>query len=150
MDEFLESLGYLQPTAEDRAKAKNPGDVPNEQKEESSIHKLIVTVDPLAAAKVSGKPGVTVFRSMTDVEKSLGKGIAKQIARQIDFANQELAHVAWGSSGPPFGTLQYETKEGKKIVFFVEEPKVEVRGQAYRLGNDFFAVPKKTSVQFGK
>lgn len=146
----LESIGYLQPIAEDQVKSKIPDDVPNEHKEESSIRKLTVTVDSLTAAKMSGKPGVTVFGSMKDVEKSLGREIARQIDGQIDFAKQELVHVAWGSSGPPFGTLKYETKEGKKAVFFVEEPKAAIRGQAYRLGNDFFAVPKKTSVQFGR
>jgi len=125
----------------------------DEPKHDAAIRQLLVTVDPLAAAKTSAKPGVAVCRSMEDVEQSLGKGIAKQIAGKVDFAKEDLVHVAWGSSGPPFGTLRHETrpgKEGKSIVFFVEDPKVAIRGQAYRLGNDFFAVPKKTNVQFGK
>jgi hypothetical protein len=124
-----------------------------EGKHDTTISQLTVTVDPLTAAKLSGKPGVAVFRWMEDVEKSLGKAVAKQIAGKVDFAKQDLVHVAWGSSGPPFGTLRHETrpgKEGEKTVFFVEDPKVAIRGQAYRLGNDFFAVPKKTNVQFGK
>jgi hypothetical protein len=60
-----------------------------------------------------------------------------------------LVHVAWGSSGPPFGDLRYETKDGKIITFFVKEPRAAIRGQAYRLGNDFFAGPKKADVKFG-
>jgi hypothetical protein len=85
--------------------------------------------------------------------RSLGEDIAKQIIGKVGFAKEALVHVSWGSSGPPFGELAHEIKDGKggkTITFFVLEPKVNQRGMAYRLGNDFFAVPKNSSVQFGK
>jgi hypothetical protein len=116
------------------------------------IRKLAVKVDPIVASQWSAKPGVTVASDQKELTKSFGEAVAKQIVGQIDFAKEKPVRAAWGSSGPPFGTLQYEIKEGKEgqaITFFVKEPKVTVRGQAYRLGNDFFVVPKKSQVSFG-
>jgi len=43
---------------------------------------------------------------------------------------------------------ELEEKEGKLITFYIKEPRTNVRGQAFRLGNDFFAVPKKSKVAF--
>jgi hypothetical protein len=122
-------------------------------KKQEPIRKLTVEVDPIAGSQWSAKPGVQVASDEEETTKLLGKAIAKQIAGKIDFAKEKLVHVAWGSSGPPFGTLQYgikEDKEGKAITFYIQEPKVAVRGQAFRIGNDFFAVPKKSQVEFGK
>jgi type 1 glutamine amidotransferase len=116
------------------------------------VRQLAVKVDPIAASQWSAKPGVKVVSDQKGLVKSFGEVIAKQIAGQIDFAKEDLVHVSWGSSGPPFGTLRSEIKEGKGgrgITFYVEEPKVAVRGQAFRLGNDFFAVPKESQVRFG-
>jgi len=38
----------------------------------------------------------------------------------------------------------------KLITFYIKEPRADVRGQAFRLGNDFFTVPKNSKVTFGK
>ena len=83
------------------------------------------------------------------MKESFGEDIAKQVAGKVAFAKEDLVHVSWGSSGPPFGDLRYEVQDGKIIIFYVKEPKAEIRGQAFRLGNDFFAVPKKATVTFG-
>jgi hypothetical protein len=120
-------------------------------KKQEPIRKLTVEVDPIEGSQWSAKPGVRVASDEQELTKLLGKAIAKQIAGKIDFAKDKLVHVAWGSSGPPFGTLQYEIKadkEGDTITFYIQEPKVNMRGQAYRLGNDFFGVPKKSQVSF--
>jgi hypothetical protein len=116
------------------------------------IRKLTVNVDSTATLQWPAKPAVRMASDEKELTRLFGKAAAKQIAGQIDFAKEKLVHVVWGSSGPPFGTLQHEIKEGKEgkaITFFVKEPNVAVRGQAYRFGNDFFAVPKKSQVSFG-
>jgi len=113
------------------------------------VRKIAVNVDPLAAAKLSGQPGVTVVSDEERMKESFGEAIAKQIVGKVDFAKEDLVYVSWGSSGPPFGDLRFEAKDGKILTFFVKEPKAAIRGQAYRLGNDFFAVPKNAKVKFG-
>ena len=120
-------------------------------KKKEPIRKLTVGVDPIVASEWSAKPGVRVLSNQKEIVKWLGKAIAKQVEGRIDFAKENLVHVAWGSSGPPFGKLQYQIKDEKKervITFYVQEPKATVRGEAFRLGNDFFAVPKKVQVRF--
>lgn len=117
------------------------------------VRKIAVAVDPLAAANLQGKPGVTVVNDEKGVKESFGESIAKQIAGKVDFTKEDLVHVSWGSSGPPFAELRHEVKDekdGQTITFFLQQPKTLVQGQAYRLGNDFFAVPKGTKVTFGK
>ena len=118
-------------------------------KKPAPVRELAVTVDPVAVAKLQGTPGVTVVNDEKQMKESFGEAIAKQIVGNVDFAKENLVHVAWGSSGPPFGDLRYDGKDEKIITFFVKEPKAAIRGQAYRLGNDFFAVPKKAKVKFG-
>jgi hypothetical protein len=122
------------------------------RKKDEPIRKLTVEVDPIEGSQWSAKPGVRVANDEKELTKLLGKAIAKQVAGKIDFAKEKLVHVAWGSSGPPFGTLQHEIKtdkEGDTITFYIQEPKVAVRGQAFRIGNDFFAVPKEWKAAFG-
>ena len=134
---------------------KDSGDEPPPSaasKKAEPIRKLAVNVDPMVASQWSAKPGVTLVSDQKELAKAFGEAVAKQIAGQVDFAKEKLVHVAWGSSGPPFGRLQHEIKEGEEgeaITFFVKQPKGSVRGQAYRLGNDFFVVPKKSQVSFG-
>jgi len=128
------------------ASAKEPAKKPE------SVRKIAVAVDPLAAANLQRKPGVTVASAEKEMKKAFGEEIAKQITGNVDFAKEDVVHVAWGSSGPPFGKLARETKDGKDgkiITFFVKVPKTVVQGQAYRLGNDFFAAPKTAKVKFG-
>ena len=120
---------------------------------DEAIRKLTVEVDPIAGSQWSANPGTRVINCQKEMTELLGKAIAKQIDGQIDFAKKNLVHVSWGSSGPPFGTLQYEikeAKEGKLITFYIKEPRADVRGQAFRLGNDFFTVQKNSKVTFGK
>jgi len=78
---------------------------------------------------------------------------APQLAKQVDFAKEQILFVRWSSSGPPFGTLRYDVKaEGKTHVveFHIQEPKAKVRGEALRIGADYFAVPKGINGRFRK
>jgi hypothetical protein len=120
--------------------------------DEKAVRKLTVEVDPIAGSQWSANPGARAMGDQKEAAKLLGQSIAKQVVGKIDFAKEDLVHVAWGGSGPPFGTLQYEIKDGKDgktITFYIKEPKAAIRGQAFRIGNDFFAVPKKSKVVFG-
>ncbi len=103
--------------------------------------------------KLQGKLGVTVVNDEKQMKETFGEDIAKQITGKIDFATEDLVHVGWESFGPPFGDLLFEANNGKNITFYIKEPKVEMRGAAYRgaayrLGNAFFAVPKKAEIKF--
>ena len=85
-----------------------------------------MVVDPVTGSQWSAKPGVRVASDEKEMTALLGEPIAKQVKGKIDFAKEDLAHVSWGSSGPPFGNLQYEIKEGKDgttINFFVKKPR---------------------------
>jgi hypothetical protein len=129
-----------------------PPSVATSAEDDKTVRKLTVEVDPIASSQWSAKPGARAMSDQKEVTKLLGQSIAKQLAGKIDFSKEDLVHVAWGSSGPPFGTLEYEIKDGKDgktITFSIKEPKVPMRGMAFRLGNDFFAVPKKSKVVFG-
>lgn len=151
MDEFLVSIGYLEGKATSTTETA-AADSTAPAKKTEPIRKLTVEVDPILGSKWSAKPGVRIASDEKELSKLFGEDTAKQIAGKIDFAKEDLVHVAWGSAGPPFGTLRHETKdgkEGKAITFFVRQPKTLVQGQAFRMGNDFFAVPKKANVQFG-
>ena len=46
------------------------------------------------------------------VENFVGS-IAKQMTGKVDLAKEDLIHVSWGSSGPPFRDLPNESKDGK-------------------------------------
>lgn len=83
-------------------------------KKKEPIRRLTVEVDPIVASQWSANPGARVLSNQKEMVKSLGKAIAKQVADQVDFAKENLVHVAWGSSGPPFDTLQYEIKDERK------------------------------------
>jgi len=106
----------------------------------------VKTSEPLTSA---GKPGVTQFGSQDDVDKAFGKGKVT-LERPIDFAKEELVFVRWGTSGPPFGDLKFKSSPKEGISFYVQEPNVQVRGQAYKLGADWFTVPKGTKVSLVK
>ena len=132
-------------------KTQPPAPAAVSDKKDEAIRKLTVEVDPVTGSQWSAKPGVRVASDEKEMTALLGEAIAKQVKGKIDFAKEDLAHVGWGTSGPPFGELQYEIQNGKDgttITFYIKEPKVEMRGMAFRLGNDFFVVPKKATVKF--
>jgi len=107
---------------------------------------------------LSAKPGVVTIGSQQEANDKLGQEVAKQVVKQIDFSKEILVRATWHSSGPPFGTLQYEVKADNNqpptITFYVQEPKFPpgkpaVRGMTLRLGDDYFAVPKEAKVLWG-
>jgi hypothetical protein len=143
------NTGETSSNVEDKAQPSAPAAVSD--KKDEAVRKLTVVVDPVTGSQWSAKPGVRVASDEKEVTALLGEAIAKQVKGKIDFAKEDLAHVGWGTSGPPFGELQYEIQDGKDgttITFYIKEPKVEMRGMAFRLGNDFFVVPKKATVKF--
>ena len=102
---------------------------------------------------VGGGKAVTTIKSKDELEKIAGKKAAQELAGQVDFQKQEIVFVSWTTSGPPFGKLEFEVigKDKDRVVeFYIREPNVKVRGQAARIGADFFAVPKETKVRLGK
>jgi len=128
------------------------------QEETTIVRKLTVKLPPGVHPDLSGKPGVVVIGSQQEANDKLGPEVAKQLVTQIDFSKEILVRATWHSSGPPFGTLQYELKTDKNqpptITFYVQEPKFPpgkpaVRGMAMRLGDDYFAVPKDAKVLWG-
>ncbi len=119
--------------------------------EKSAVQKVSVEVDAMAAAKLTGKTGVTEYATEKEASAALGEKIARQLTGKVDYMRDKLVFISWGTSGPPFGMLKSEIKgeAGKQeIIFFVEEPVVAARGQAYRLGTDFYSIPKDAKVGF--
>lgn len=99
-----------------------------------------------------GARDVKTYGSLDEATKALGEDVTKQFAGQIDFAKEQLVRVRWDTSGPPFGTLEHRVskdKDGPQVVFHVKEPNVQVRGQALKIGEDYFAVTAKIKVSLG-
>lgn len=105
-----------------------------------------ITLKATARDMLDHAPGITTFASAEELAKKNPK-LLEKFDHEIDFAKEDLILVQWGSSGPPFGKLTYKT-EKTSIIFAVEEPKVQIRGQAYKLGADWFTVVKGTKIVF--
>jgi len=103
-----------------------------------------IALKVVASDSVASEPGVHTFASAEELAKKNPK-LLQQFDRAIDFKTEDLVLVQWGSSGPPFGKLAFKTDKSS-IIFAVEEPKVENRGQAYKLGADWFTVAKGTKI----
>jgi hypothetical protein len=114
-------------------------------KPDLTVRKLTVKADPKGLP--SGGTSVTVFTSQKEAAKVVGEGVAKQLADQVDFTKEQVAHVQWTTGGPPFGVLQHEVKktgDAQEVVFYIQGPPAgAARGRALRLGNDYFAIPPK-------
>lgn len=107
-----------------------------------------IALKAVASDSTDHEPGINTFASAEELEKKFPK-LLQQFNREIDFKSEDLILVQWGSSGPPFGKLTYKTdKTG--ITFAVEEPKADIRGQAYKLGSDWFTVAKGTKIVLAK
>ncbi len=102
----------------------------------------------VASDLIGSEPGVHTFASAEELEKKNPK-LLPQFDRAIDFKSEDLVLVQWGSSGPPYGKLTYKTDK-TSITFAVEEPKAEIRGQACKLGADWFTVAKGTKIVMTK
>src|SRR5262249_43050285 len=102
---------------------------------------------------LGGGRKILALDSLQELEKLVGAKAAPQLAKQVDFAKEHILFVSWSTSGPPFGTLKFEVKAGDKthaVEFYIQEPKAKVRGEALRIGADYFAVPKGVNGRFRK
>jgi len=107
-----------------------------------------ITLKAVVGDSVDSEPGIYTYASVEELAKKNPK-LLQQFDRAIDFKAEDLILVQWGTSGPPFGKLTYKTDK-TSIIFAVEEPKVEVRGQAYKFGADWFTVAKGTKIVMAK
>lgn len=101
--------------------------------------------------ELGGKDKLTAFKTEAELEKAVGKKLAAELARQVKFADEQVVVVSYFTSGPPFGELKHEVKgKGKKaaVEFYCKEPAVAQRGEAAKIGLDFFAVPKGVAVKY--
>jgi biotin carboxylase len=122
------------------------------QDKETKVEVKPLTVKNLPIT-VGGGSAVTVIKSTQELQKVAGKKAAEELASQVDFQKQDIVFVSWTTAGPPFGKLEFEViGKGKELAveFYIREPKVNARGQAARIGADFFAVPKETKARMGK
>jgi hypothetical protein len=107
-----------------------------------------ISLKAIASDSTESEPGINTFRSPEELEKKFPK-LLQQFNRAIDFKSEDLILVQWGSSGPPFGKLTYKSDK-TSIIFTVLEPKAEIRGQAYKLGSDWYTVTKGTKIVMEK
>jgi len=107
--------------------------------------KVTVTGIPPGA----GQPGVQQFGSADEVQKAFAN-TKITLPDGIDFAKYDVVFVGWGTSGPPFGQLKFKSNVKTGVTFYVQEPAAQIRGQAYKLGADWFLVPKGTKTAFEK
>ena len=107
---------------------------------------------PASENSLFGRSSATVMRNAEDLEKQVGAA-AKALAKQVDFAKEQIVVVSWTGSGAAKLLFDRVTSKGKTVVeFYVDEPPPDGAPQTLvgRLGLDFFAVPADTSVRFGK
>jgi hypothetical protein len=104
---------------------------------------LKATFEP-ALGFLDGK-GVRTFASLAEINKDFA-GHQVKLDRDVDFTKESVILIQWGTSGPPFGKLAHRVTEKKEIEFYVDEPKVEIRGQAFKQGLNWYTVPKGTKV----
>lgn len=110
-----------------------------------------IQLDPIVSFDVGGQSKATKLADAAAVEKLVGKKAAKAIADMVDFDKETVVLVSWTTSGPPDGKLQHEIKgvgKERKVIFFVQGPGGNIRGQRARIGADLFVVTKNVPVEF--
>jgi len=100
--------------------------------------------------QLGGKNKVMVAKTAAELDKLLGKVLATELGKQVKFATEQVVIVSYQTSGPTFGILKHEVKgkDKKTVEFYVQEPKGVPRGQALKLGLEYFAVTKGTPVKY--
>ena len=99
----------------------------DEAKDDQVVRKLAVKIGLPELGKLSTTRGVTIFHSSEEAGKSLGEGIAKQIAGQMDFAKEDLVLIAWVKAGPP------KAKDEKRELLANHETLAVFDGVEYQL-----------------
>ena len=90
-------------------------------------------------------------KTAAELEKLVGKDPAREMGKQVKFATEQVVIVSYSTGGPPFGMLKHEIKgkDRKSVEFYVQEPKgLGKRGQALKVGLEYFAVTRGTPVKF--
>jgi RNA polymerase sigma factor (sigma-70 family) len=122
-----------------------------------AVRKLKVKRDSLPAAgtekSVHGRSLVKVFRSQSALEKVAGKKAADELARQVNFAREDVVLVSW--VGGPTTRLAFRVVgkgKGRTVEFYLTEPpdNGKPRPLLATLGADFFAVTRRTAVRLEK
>lgn len=107
--------------------------------------------DATGGRLLGGGAEAKVLAGVEELAKLVGKKSADELTKQADLTKEVIVFVSWSSSGPPFGTLQQDVKgkdKERRVEFYVKEPAAKVRGQALKLGADFYAVPRGVPVKF--
>jgi hypothetical protein len=121
------------------------------KKGETGVRHLRIDRKDLPFPPIGGGSETKILKSQEEVEKVAGAKAATALAKLVDFAKESVVFVSWQTGGPPFGELKYEIKgkdKDRQLVFYVQEPPGKgPRGQALRIGGDFFAVPRDLAVE---
>jgi len=118
------------------------------------VRKLLLKPDPKARPDIGRDQGTTVLATRDELVKALGEARADELLKQLNIKTESVVRIDWGTSGPPFGVLEFRIEPAEKgppaVTFFVREPNVQIRGQAFKIGMDVYAVPAGSKVTFGK
>ncbi len=114
----------------------------------SPVKVRALTIKTAAPPDLGGGKDAKVYTSEADLAKATTKEIAAEVAKAVKFADESVVVVSYGVSGPPFPKLEHEvSKKGKSVEFYYKAPKGPT-GLALKLGLDFFAVTKGTTVKY--
>ncbi len=121
------------------------------KKGDTGVRHLKIDRKDLPVPPIGGGSETKLLKSQAEVEKLAGKRAADTLAKMVDFSREKVVFVSWNTGGPPFGELKFEVKgagKDRQVVFFVQEPPGKgPRGQALRIGGDFYAVPRDLTVE---
>jgi hypothetical protein len=99
------------------------------------------------SAELPGPDGVFVFENH-DKFRLKGRGVTA-VEPPVDFARENLVRIWWHADGPLFGTLKHRVRlGGGAVVFHVDAPTADYRTFSRIVSEEWFIVPKGTSVIF--
>jgi hypothetical protein len=111
-----------------------------------SSHEFIRTASVVStgSGELSDADGIDVFESREDF---LLRGYGAAIETGVDFSKENLVRIRWHADGPGFGTLRHRVRLfDSRAFFFVETPTVDNRTFSRIHAEDWFIVPRGTSV----
>jgi RNA polymerase sigma factor (sigma-70 family) len=100
-----------------------------------------------------GKSLVKVLRSADELKQLAGKKAAAELARQVDFAEEDVVLVSWVGGGKSKLAFRLVGKgKGRAVEFYVKEPPDDGKPRTLEalIGADFFAVPRGTPVRLAR
>jgi len=121
-----------------------------DEKDAFEVRKLDQKVFEKAKPAEQHKPGVKALTSKDAVAKEFNKDVAEAVAKVVDFTKEEVVYFTYHTGGPPFGQPKFTANaKDKKVEFYVLEPKTGARGEALKLGQELYAIPKGAKVSYG-